>query len=114
MQLSVEVEGGVVPLWVLHEDFDDGHREDELEVLLLLRDGDLGDLAEADGVARDSVLEEAPGVDHQEILEVLHLGLLWRRVDDRDGHGALAGLDPVVEGESHLRTAVESSAWGEV
>ena len=82
----------------LHEDVDDCRGQGELDIFLLLRDDDIGALAELDGAAGDEVAGEAPEVDHGEVLDLRDLGDRWHRVGDRDGHRALAGFGPVVEG----------------
>ena len=55
--------GGEGALLLLHEDGDDCRGQGELELFLLLRDDDIGALAELDGVAGDVVADEVPEVD---------------------------------------------------
>ena len=54
----------------LHEDVDDCRGQGELDIFLLLRDDDIGALAELDGAAGDEVAGEAPEVDHGEVLDL--------------------------------------------
>ena len=64
------VVGGEGALLSLHEDVDDCRGQGELDIFLLLRDDDIGALAELDGAAGDEVAGEAPEVDHGEVLDL--------------------------------------------